>query len=128
MELGFEKMITIPIILILGILIGLVNGVLIAKVGVPSFVVTLTGMLIFRGALIQVTEKTRTIIIKDDHFNVIGNGFIPSIMEINGLHLLTLLVGFVGILVYIYNEITNRRNKLDGVGKVTGADRLLVQS
>ncbi|MGB2872114.1 sugar ABC transporter permease, partial [Psychrobacillus psychrotolerans] len=89
-----------------------VNGVLIAKIGIPAFVATLAGMLIFRGALLQVTEKTGTIIIKDDQFNAIGNGFIPSIMQINGLHLLTLLVGLVGILLFVYNEISTRRNKM----------------
>lgn len=111
-QLGLSVWITIPLILILGAVIGLFNGALVAKIGIPSFVATLAGMLIFRGALLQVTEKTGTIIIKNEQFNAIGNGFIPSIMQINGLHLLTLLVGFVGILFYIYNEISNRRNKL----------------
>ena len=111
-QLGFSVWITIPIILILGVLIGLFNGALIAKMGIPAFVATLAGMLIFRGALLKVTEKTGTIIIKDEQFNAIGNGFIPSIMQINGLHLLTLLVGLGGILLYIYNDISNRKNKL----------------
>ncbi|MFB5088083.1 sugar ABC transporter permease [Psychrobacillus sp. PGGUH221] len=111
-QMGLSVWITIPIILVLGAVIGLFNGVLVAKIGIPSFVATLAGMLIFRGALLQVTEKTGTIIIKDDQFNAIGNGFIPSIMQINGLHLLTLVVGLVGILLYIYNEISIRRNKL----------------
>ena len=111
-QMGVSVWITILAILILGALIGLVNGVLIAKIGIPAFVATLAGMLIFRGALLQVTEKTGTIIIKDDQFNAIGNGFIPSIMQINGLHLLTLLVGLVGILLFVYNEISTRRNKM----------------
>ncbi|WP_313893449.1 ABC transporter permease subunit [Psychrobacillus sp.] len=111
-QMGLSVWITIPVILILGALIGLVNGALVAKVGIPSFVATLAGMLVFRGALLQVTEKTGTIIVKDEQFNALGNGFIPSIMQINGLHLLTLLVGLVGILLYIYNEISGRRNKL----------------
>lgn len=111
-QMGLSVWITIPLILILGAIIGLFNGVLVAKIGIPSFVATLAGMLIFRGALLQVTEKTGTIIVRDEQFNAIGNGFIPSIMQINGLHLLTLLVGFVGVLLYIYNEIANRRNKL----------------
>ena len=111
-QLGLSIWITIPLILILGAIIGLFSGALVAKIGIPSFVATLAGMLIFRGALLQVTEKTGTIIIRDEQFNAIGNGFIPSIIQINGLHLLTLLVGFVGILFYIYNEISNRRNKL----------------
>ncbi|WP_433747988.1 sugar ABC transporter permease [Falsibacillus pallidus] len=111
-QAGVPVYLTIPIILVLGILVGLLNGVLIASIGIPSFVATLAGMLIFRGALLQVTEKTGTIIIKDDHFNALGNGFIPSLMEVNGLHLLSLIVGAVGILLYIYSEFSNRSNKL----------------
>jgi len=111
-QAGVPVYIAIPIILILGILVGLFNGLLVAQVGIPSFVATLAGMLIFRGALLQVTEKTGTIIIQNDAFNAIGNGYIPSLLEVNGLHLLSLLVGLAGILVYIYSEISNRTNKL----------------
>lgn len=111
-QMGLSVWITIPLILILGTLIGLLNGALVAKIGIPSFVATLAGMLIFRGALLQVTEKTGTIIVRNEQFNAIGNGFIPSIMQVNGLHLLTLLVGFAGVLLFIYNEIANRRNKM----------------
>ncbi|WP_249745534.1 sugar ABC transporter permease [Mesobacillus boroniphilus] len=109
---GVPVYLTIPIILVLGIIIGMFNGLLIAQIGIPSFVATLAGMLIFRGALLQVTEKSGTIIVKDDHFNAIGNGFIPSIIEVNGLHLLSLIVGVIGILIYIYSEISTRKNKL----------------
>lgn len=111
-QAGVSMFITIPIILVLGVATGLLNGVLVAKIGIPSFVATLAGMLIFRGALLQVTEKTGTIIIRDDMFNAIGNGYIPSLMEVNGLHLLSLLVGLVGIIFYIYSEMNNRKNKL----------------
>lgn len=111
-QAGVSIYITIPIILILGIVVGLLNGFLVAQIGIPSFVATLAGWLVFRGALLQVTEKTGTIIIQDDRFNAIGNGFIPSLLQINGLHLLSLIVGFVGILFYIYGEISTRRNKI----------------
>lgn len=112
-QAGVSVYISIPIILILGIVVGLFNGLLVAQVGIPSFVATLAGMLIFRGALLQVTEKTGTIIIQNDAFNAIGNGYIPSMFEVNGLHFLSLLVGLIGILLYIYSEITNRRKKLN---------------
>ncbi|MCA1060092.1 sugar ABC transporter permease [Rossellomorea aquimaris] len=111
-QAGLSTWLTIPIILVIGAIVGLFNGLLVAQIGIPSFVATLAGMLIFRGALLQVTEKTGTIIIQDDHFNAIGNGFIPSIMEVNGLHLLSLLVGLVGIILYIYSEFSTRRNKI----------------
>lgn len=111
-QTGVPVFVTIPIILVLGVAIGLFNGVLVAKIGIPSFVATLAGMLIFRGALLQVTEKTGTIIIQDAKFNAIGNGFIPSLAQVSGLHLLSLLVGVVGILLYIYSEFSNRKNKI----------------
>lgn len=111
-QAGVPIYLTIPIILVLGIIIGMFNGLLVAQIGIPSFVATLAGMLIFRGALLQVTEKSGTIIIKDENFNAIGNGFIPSMVEVNGLHLLSLLVGIAGIILYIYSEISTRKNKL----------------
>ncbi|MDR7074341.1 sugar ABC transporter permease [Fictibacillus barbaricus] len=111
-KMGMPIYATIPIILVLGIFIGLFNGLLIARYAIPSFVATLAGMLIFRGALLQVTEATGTIIIKDDGFNAIGNGFIPSIMVVNGLHLLSLILGLLSILFYVYSEISTRQNKI----------------
>lgn len=110
-NMGVSVWITIPVVLIFGIVIGLFNGFLVAKIGIPSFVATLAAMLIFRGALLEATGASGTIVINNDAFNAIGTGFIPSIAEVGGLHLLTLLVGLVGILFYIYSELTNRKDK-----------------
>ncbi|QMT18003.1 sugar ABC transporter permease [Planococcus maritimus] len=111
-QMGLSVWLVIPIVLVFGIIIGLFNGFLVAKIGIPSFVATLAGMLIFRGALLNVTESTGTIIVNDDLFNSLGNGFIPSLVEVNGLHLLSVLVGAVGIALYIYSELSTRRNKV----------------
>ena len=110
-NMGVSVWITIPVVLIFGIVIGLFNGFLVAKIGIPSFVATLAAMLIFRGALLEATGASGTIVINNDTFNAIGTGFIPSIAEVGGLHLLTLLVGLAGILFYIYSELTNRKDK-----------------
>ncbi|PJK16266.1 ABC transporter permease [Chryseomicrobium excrementi] len=110
-NMGVSVWITIPVVLIFGIMIGLFNGFLVAKIGIPSFVATLAAMLIFRGALLEATGASGTIVINNDAFNAIGTGFIPSIAEVGGLHLLTLLVGLAGILFYIYSELTNRKDK-----------------
>jgi putative multiple sugar transport system permease protein len=111
-QMGVPLIVAIPVILILGAFIGLFTGFFVAQIGIPSFVATLAGMLIFRGAILQVTEKTGTIIIQNDTFNAIGNGYIPSLLEVSGLHFLSLLVGLVGILLYIYSELSTRRNKI----------------
>jgi len=101
----------IMIVLIIGALIGLWNGFLIAKLNLPAFVATLSGMLIFRGALLQVTSATGTIIIPNRFFNMISNGFIPDIVE-GRLHVLTLVVGLLGIGFYIFNEFKTRQSKI----------------
>ncbi|GGM42557.1 ABC transporter permease [Paraliobacillus quinghaiensis] len=112
MQAGLPVYLTIPTILILGTIIGLCTGFLVAQLGIPAFVATLAGMLIFRGALLLVTEKTGTIIVQNDAFNAIGNGYIPSIMQVNGLHLLSLLVGLMGIIFYVYSALSSRKNKI----------------
>lgn len=107
--------VSIPIVLVLGIVVGLFNGFLVGKVGVPAFVVSLAGMMIFRGALLQVTNETGTIIIKNQTFNNIGNGFIPDFpfANIEGIHVATLVIGILGICLYIISEFRNRNKKLN---------------
>ncbi|PPA69363.1 sugar ABC transporter permease [Jeotgalibacillus proteolyticus] len=112
MQFSMPVYLVIPIILLLGMLAGSVTGFLVAKVGIPAFVATLAGWLIYRGALLQATEKSGTINVTNDAFNAIGNGYIPSIAEVGGLHLLTLLLGAAAIIYYIFNAIKNRKNKI----------------
>jgi putative multiple sugar transport system permease protein len=108
---GLPVVAVIPVILMMGAVVGFFNGVLVARLGIPAFVVSLAGMMIFRGALLQATSKTGTIIVPNPAFNAIGNGFIPDFELVDGLHTVTLLVGLLGILFYIYSEIKSRRKK-----------------
>lgn len=102
---------TIPIVLLLGSFIGLFNGILVANFGVPAFVSSLAGMLIFRGGLLRVTEGTGTIIVPNDSFNAIGNGYIPDLKLISGFHNVTILIGIIAIFLYITGEIRTRNTK-----------------
>ena len=111
---GLPIWVVIPSVLILGALLGLLPGYMVAQLGIPAFVATLAGWLIYRGAILVVTEGSGTIIISNDAFNAIGNGFIPDIPGelLPGKHLLTLLLGLAAIAFFIYNEMKGRRNKL----------------
>lgn len=111
-KFNVSEWIAIPIVLLVGLLIGLIYGFLVAKVGVPAFVTTLAGMLIFRGLLLQVTEGTGTIIVPNEAFNAIGNGYIPDLFKVEGLHVLTLIIGVLGIAYFIISENNKRRNML----------------
>lgn len=107
---GISEWVTIPITLAFGVLIGLIYGFLVAKVGVPAFVATLAGQLVFRGLLLLVTESSGTIIIPNAGFNAIGNGFIPDIVSGSPVNVLTLIIGGVGICFFIYSQFKSRMN------------------
>ena len=106
--------VVIPAVLLLGVVAGLLTGFLVAQLNIPSFVATLAGWLIYRGAILVVTESTGTIIIPNDAYNAIGNGYIPDIPGLTFLpevHKLTLLLGVFAIIAFIFSELRGRRNK-----------------
>jgi putative multiple sugar transport system permease protein len=108
--------VVIPLALAFGILAGAFTAFLVAQVGIPAFVATLGGWLWWRGFLLLVLAKTGTIIIADETFNAIGNGYIPDIFPADtgflpGVHKLTLLLGLVVIVFFIISQINSRRQK-----------------
>jgi putative multiple sugar transport system permease protein len=110
---GLPVYVVIPMTLVLGAIAGLITAYPVAQLGIPSFVASLAGWLIYRGALLLVTAATGTIIIQDDAFNAIGNGYIP---DINlgfwpEVHKVTLLLGLIGIVLFIINAINSRKKK-----------------
>ena len=111
---GWPVYVVIPAVLVIGLLLGFVPGFLVAQMGIPAFVASLAGLLVYRGAILVVTEESGTIIINNDIFNAIGNGFIPDIPGdfLPGIHKLTLLLGILAIILYIFSEINDRRTKL----------------
>ncbi|HUN23882.1 MAG TPA: sugar ABC transporter permease [Anaerolineales bacterium] len=105
--------IAIPIVLVLGTLAGLVTAFFVAQMKIPSFVASLAGWLIYRGALLLATESTGTIIVPNEGFNAIGNGFIPDLpfTIFPEKHALTLLIGVLAVAFYVYSELNSRRQK-----------------
>jgi len=61
-----------------GIGIGLLHGVIITKLGVPSFVVTLAGLLAWNGAVLLLIGDRGTVIIQNSFFIGFANDFLPS--------------------------------------------------
>lgn len=99
-------------VLLLGLLIGLYQGLLVTKVGVPAFVTTLAGMFIFRGLLNLSLQETGTIIVPNEGFNALSNGFIPDIVEGAGFHVLTMIIGLLLVAAMMFSQIKDRKNKV----------------
>ena len=82
--------------------IGGVQGSVVAKVGVPSFVVTLAGLLIWQGVILQVLEIKGVIVIEDNLINDLANYYFTSTAGwiiaavITGLYAVGTLAGVIG--------------------------------
>ena len=126
-QLKVNVWLTILLVLIVGLLIGLYQGILVTRVGVPAFVTTLAGMFIFRGLLSLTLQKTGTIIIPDATFNALSNGFIPDIPGLDmGIHVLTVVIGVIAVALVIFSQIKARRNRLKYNFKVLSMPMFLV--
>jgi D-xylose transport system permease protein len=73
-------LITLAVGIILGAAIGAFQGSIVAYVGVPSFIVTLGGLLVWRG-FAWLTASGRTIAPMDETFQLIGGGAQGSLGE-----------------------------------------------
>jgi D-xylose transport system permease protein len=97
-----STVLAIILALIVGALIGLWNGVIVAYLKVPAFIVTLGGLLIFRGLMIAVTGG-KSISPLEKSLGLIYNGYLPK--EI-GIILAVLVIGFI-----IFNILWQRRKR-----------------
>jgi D-xylose transport system permease protein len=108
--LGFDNPLTWAITLAVGIalgaLIGAAQGAVVAYLSVPAFIVTLGGLLIWRGAAWWVAFG-RTIAPLDSNFQLIGGGSRGSIGELASW--IVGLVACAGILLLIANGRRQRR-------------------
>lgn len=94
--------------LVVGALIGAWQGFWVAYVNIPAFIVTLGGMLIFRG-LTLVVLGGQTLAPFPDSFRSLSSSFLPDIFGGGEIQLFTILVGLVLSLLYVLNELKLRR-------------------
>ncbi len=96
--------------LLVGAIIGAWQGFWIAYVKIPAFIVTLAGMLLFRGATMIVLEG-KSIAPFPESFQKISSGFIPDIGS-GSIHVLTLIIGFALSIIYVFTQIKSRRTEI----------------
>lgn len=112
---GVNMYVAIAAMLGLGILIGAWQGYWIAFVRIPPFIVTLSGMLIFRG-LSNVVLNGQTVSLKNEVFvKAFGGGakcFIPDFFGNETFNLTCMLVGVIACLIYILIQVKNRMARM----------------
>ncbi|NLC52623.1 MAG: ABC transporter permease [Firmicutes bacterium] len=119
-NLFYYTSIPVPIVLLLGASIGAlaggINGLLIAKLGLPDFIATLSTQGIFRGLTLVFAIRENGVIsnkvITNPHFIILGS-------EINGLYLATI----VFFLVALLGQYILKNTKLGLYTYAVGANR-----
>ncbi|MET8450438.1 multiple monosaccharide ABC transporter permease [Streptomyces sp. NPDC005209] len=107
---GLAWPIALVLCLLVGAVAGSIQGFLIAYLGIPSFIVTLAGMLLFRG-LTEILLEGQTLGPFPDGLQKMGNGFLPEVGPSTNYHNLTLLLGLVLIAAVVWQEVQNRRRQ-----------------
>jgi putative multiple sugar transport system permease protein len=93
----------------LGILVGMWQGYWVAYVGIPAFIVTLAGMLLFRGLDLMILNAQSIPV--PDAFQKMANGYLPEMGPVTGYHNPTLVLTLVAIAAFAYFELKNRSDR-----------------
>jgi putative multiple sugar transport system permease protein len=96
--------------LIAGALVGAFQGYWVAYLKIPAFIVTLAGMLIFKGLNLAVT-KGESVGPFPESFQKLSSGFIPDYFNGTELHITTLVIGVLLSILLIYLDFQARNNQ-----------------
>jgi D-xylose transport system permease protein len=104
----FSNWLELPAIVVIlatlaaGAILGLVQGWLVAYKMIPAFIVTLGGMMVFRGTLMGVT-KSMTIPVSDKVLALLGNAYFASGFGI--------ILGVLAIALIVWSTLLKRRSR-----------------
>ncbi|MFV8210713.1 multiple monosaccharide ABC transporter permease [Streptococcus pluranimalium] len=94
--------------ILIGLLIGVWQGFWVAYVGIPGFITTLAGMLVFRG--LATTMINASIPVNNASFNAIAANYLPNVFGFWGqFDVLTVIIGILLAVLYAYNQFRNRK-------------------
>jgi putative multiple sugar transport system permease protein len=105
---GFPWWAAVILAIVVGAAVGAWQGFWVAFVGIPAFIVTLAGMLIFRG-LTLVLLTGGTIAGLPDEFITIGAGWLPPFLgEVGDRDVLTVALGVLVSLGFVAQQLRKR--------------------
>lgn len=107
---GMNVYLTMLIMVLIGIAIGAWQGFWIAYVRIPPFIVTLAGMLIFRG-LSNVVLKGLTIAPMPSNYLELFNNYVVDVFHGQGLNITCMLVGVIACAAYVFVIFWGRKQK-----------------
>jgi putative multiple sugar transport system permease protein len=109
-QMELSPILAVATCLLIGAVIGAVQGFWVAYMKMPAFIVTLAGMLVFRG-LTLVLLQGQSIGPFPVDFQTLSSGFIPDFVETGDLHITTLIIGAILAASIVYLDVSDRNNQ-----------------
>ncbi|GAB2976996.1 MAG TPA: multiple monosaccharide ABC transporter permease [Actinotalea caeni] len=94
-----------------GLLVGAWQGFWVAVVGIPAFIVTLAGMLMFRGLTYQVLNNVSLSPFGGTYYQI-NNGFLNGLLGGQGFDVFTLVVFGIGVAGYAFSQWRRRQGRI----------------
>jgi putative multiple sugar transport system permease protein len=102
---------TVVVCLVAGGLIGAAQGYWVAYYRIPAFIVTLAGMLVFKGLTLALLNG-QSVGPFPDSFQRLSSGFIPDFFGAGGFHFTSFLVGIMLIAFLFVTGYTQRKKQI----------------
>ncbi|WP_425955142.1 multiple monosaccharide ABC transporter permease [Xylanimonas sp. McL0601] len=97
--------------LAVGLLVGAWHGFWVAYVGIPAFIVTLAGMLLFRGLTWRVLDNI-SLSPFPPAYQKVANGFINGVLGGNGYDVFTLVIAGIAVAGFAWSQWRTRAARL----------------
>ncbi len=114
---GLPVVVSIVLALGVGILVGMWQGYWIAYMKIPAFIVTLAGLLVFRGFTNLILVGGQTIPLPDLYVTIASKtvpDFIGKMLKTTelGIDLTTVVVGFLCSIVFLFLRLSDRKTRI----------------
>ncbi|WP_052459885.1 multiple monosaccharide ABC transporter permease [Tessaracoccus massiliensis] len=98
--------------ILVGVLAGAWNGFWVAYIGIPGFIVTLGGMMVFRGLTYQVLDNVSLSPFPSEYYTI-ANGFLNGLLGGRGFDVLTLVIFGLGVVAFAFSELRTRKSRIE---------------
>ena len=124
---GMSPWVAVPLCVLIGALIGAWQGFWVAYVGIPAFIVTLSGLLMFRG-LTQVVLGGQSLAPFPTSFQKISTGYLPDIVSSDHIHLLSMIIGVGITALLIFGQWRTRERRKKNLFEVESTSTFLFKA
>ncbi|MDR1869345.1 MAG: sugar ABC transporter permease [Treponema sp.] len=118
---GVGMPVTLIASIVMGAFIGAFQGMWVAYAKIPAFIVTLSGMMLFRG-LTYIVTKVNPISLKDTGYQLLATGVLDEVMKLKKIgpyFPMAFIVAVFLLAIFFFAEFSGRRKKIANDFEVT---------